>query len=272
MKASKTATQTTHSQVQQKEQKPFFSKDQHTPFFSKNQQGIAGEYSGSNNKPFFNKTIIQTNLKVGQPNDKYEQEADAVADKVVGQMNAPATIQKKCATCEGEEEIQQKPVVNSIQTKPASEATTAPSGLQTRLNATKSSGQFLPKETAASMGAAIGADFSTVKIHTNSNAVQMNQQLGAQAFAHGSDIYFNKGKYDTNSDSGNRLLAHELTHTVQQGASVQQKEMHRSSVEQHNVGFNNIALARQNNITSVGSNPMIQRWPGDGMIPPGDCS
>ena len=49
-------------------------------------------------------------------------------------------------------------------------------------------------------------------MHTNSGSVQMNQELGVPAFTHGSDIYFNSGKYDTQSSGGQRLLAHELTH------------------------------------------------------------
>ena len=67
------------------------------------------------------------------------------------------------------------------------------------------------------MESAFGTDFSQVRIHTNSTAIQMNKELNAQAFTHGSDIYFNSGKYDPSSSSGQHLLAHELTHTVQQG-------------------------------------------------------
>ena len=55
--------------------------------------------------------------------------------------------------------------------------------------------------------------------HTNSSAIQMSKELGAHAFTHGSDIYFNSGKYDSQSREGQHLLAHELTHTVQQGNS-----------------------------------------------------
>ena len=74
------------------------------------------------------------------------------------------------------------------------------------------------------MEAGFGVDFSGVRIHDNSNAEQMSQQFNAQAFTNGNDIYFNSGKYDTSSSSGKHLLAHELTHTIQQGASVQRKE------------------------------------------------
>ena len=67
------------------------------------------------------------------------------------------------------------------------------------------------------MEGAFGTDFSSVRVHTDSSAVQMNKELGAQAFTNGSDIYFNEGKFDTGSSGGQHLLAHELTHTVQQG-------------------------------------------------------
>jgi hypothetical protein len=69
------------------------------------------------------------------------------------------------------------------------------------------------------MESGFGSDFGNVRIHTDSTAVQMNQELGAHAFTNGSDIYFNQGKYQPNSKDGQHLLAHELTHTVQQGAS-----------------------------------------------------
>ncbi len=69
------------------------------------------------------------------------------------------------------------------------------------------------------MESGFGADFSQVRVHTDDRAVSLSQDLSAQAFTHGSDIYFNQGKYDPGSSAGSHLLAHELTHTVQQGAS-----------------------------------------------------
>ena len=69
------------------------------------------------------------------------------------------------------------------------------------------------------MEAAFGADLSGVRVHTGGDAAQISQSLGAHAFTHQSDIYFNTGTYDPHSLSGQRLLAHELTHTVQQGAT-----------------------------------------------------
>ncbi len=61
-------------------------------------------------------------------------------------------------------------------------------------------------------------DFSSIRIHTDNNAIQMNRKLNAQAFTHGRDIYFGSGKYNYGTSSGKRLLVHELTHVVQQRA------------------------------------------------------
>jgi hypothetical protein len=67
------------------------------------------------------------------------------------------------------------------------------------------------------MSRAFHADFSNVNIHTDSEAVGMNRELQAQAFTHRNDIYFNAGKFNPDSADGKRLLAHELTHVLQQG-------------------------------------------------------
>jgi hypothetical protein len=87
-----------------------------------------------------------------------------------------------------------------------------PIGLESRLNASKGGGNALAPEVRAFMEPRFGADFSSVRVHTGGEAVQMNRELGAQAFAHGSDIYFGAGK----SPGNNELTAHELTHVVQQ--------------------------------------------------------
>ncbi len=108
-----------------------------------------------------------------------------------------------------------------------SQELTAPSTASTDIEAsiqqTKGGGQPLEDKVREPMEQAFGADFSGVRIHTDSSAVGMNQELGAQAFTHGNDIYFDDGKYNPQSSEGKHLLAHELTHTVQQGASIQRK-------------------------------------------------
>ena len=78
------------------------------------------------------------------------------------------------------------------------------------------------------MSNAFNSDFSDVNIHTSPVAQQMNHELGAQAFTYGKDIYFNQGKYSPESRSGKHLLAHELTHTLQQ-KGMMQKSVQKTS-------------------------------------------
>jgi len=180
---------------------------------------------------------VQTKLTVGEPNDPYEQEADRVADQVL--RMAEPRVQAKCA-CGGEagaegecaackaqrlgiqrqaqaETAQREEVVQAQSDSAPSEA--APD-LEQRLNGSRGSGHALPSDTRGAMEAAFGADFGGVRVHTGNEAVQMNRELSAHAFTHGSDIYFNAGKYEPGSVEGKGLLAHELTHVGQQGHSI----------------------------------------------------
>ncbi|MGF1488186.1 MAG: DUF4157 domain-containing protein, partial [Prochloraceae cyanobacterium] len=88
--------------------------------------------------------------------------------------------------------------------------------LETKLNNSKGGGSPLPETTKGFMESRFGADFSDVKIHDNSTASSMSESISAQAFTTGSDIYFNTGKYSPDSNEGKSLLAHELTHVLQQ--------------------------------------------------------
>ena len=87
------------------------------------------------------------------------------------------------------------------------------------LASSKGGGSALPGDTRTFMESRFNADFSGVRIHTNTTAQNLSRHVNAQAFAHGNDIYFNSGKFSPNSSQGGNLLAHELTHTIQQGAS-----------------------------------------------------
>ncbi|MGK7927169.1 MAG: DUF4157 domain-containing protein [Spirulina sp.] len=80
------------------------------------------------------------------------------------------------------------------------------------------------------------ADFSRVKIHTDDKAAQYNRQLQARAFTLGNDIFFAKNKFQPESQSGKALIAHELTHTIQQGVSAQRKEEESWTDPLHNFG------------------------------------
>ncbi len=302
MKVAEAPKSTTAKNTIQAKRQPFFNKDGEGSFFSKSTENTTPFFK-HNTLPVKGKQVgIQPKLTIGKPNDKYEVEADAMADKVVQRLsesksNSPleggkgdvfnysgqGAVQTKCSTCEEKEklqkkddnevsesniEVQRKPIFESnaeqpeanVQTKPVApfiqtkcasceqeeklqkkeeevseksvqlkeseeeiqaKDINSPSGgqgaLQSRLDYSKGGGNSLPSNVQTSMGSAFGADFSNVKVHTGSEAVQMNKDLNAQAFTYGSDIYFNQGKYNPNTSSGQHLLAHELTHTIQQG-------------------------------------------------------
>ncbi|MFZ3383025.1 MAG: DUF4157 domain-containing protein [Candidatus Methanoperedens sp.] len=171
-----------------------------------------------------NSKALQAKLIIGQPGDIYEQEADRMAEQVM-RMSEPHV---------------------SNETKVSN--TQASSDLQQRLNNSKGSGKTLPEDMRSSFESALGADFSTVNIHTGTDSIEMNKELGAQAFTHGSDIYFNAGKYDPASNSGRQLLAHELMHTVQQGGSalLSRKQTGKTENEYLKSGAPNIQAAWYN--------------------------
>ncbi|WDE14525.1 DUF4157 domain-containing protein [Thalassomonas haliotis] len=92
-----------------------------------------------------------------------------------------------------------------------------------RIGERQGSGQAMDTNTKHFMEANFHKDFSNVRIHNDNEANQLSQQLHAQAFTLKQDIYFNAGKYNPDSRSGKHLLAHELTHVVQQNAALADK-------------------------------------------------
>lgn len=190
---------------------------------------------------------IQPKLTVGEPNDQYEQEADQVADQVM-RMSAPpappAPLQRQGIDVESdaEDSLQTKPLASSITPlvqrqaisededaiQPKSESAIvqrlgdgAPdvgNHLEQQLNS-GSGGSPLPDDVRSFMETRFQSDFSGVQVHTGSAAVQMNRDLGAQAFTHKQNIYYGAGK----SPGKDALTAHELTHVVQQTGAAQMK-------------------------------------------------
>jgi hypothetical protein len=182
---------------------------------------------------------VQAKLTVGQPNDPYEQEADRVADQVMRmpdsqvmeepddsplQAGTTPSIQRMCADCAAEEKtVQRQPALEEeapVQAKEQTGKTPQVSpGIESRLTARQGQGTPLPKATRNFMESRMGQDFSGVRIHSDGEAAQLNRELKAQAFTRGQDVFFGAGKYGPETGDGKRLLAHELTHVVQQRAS-----------------------------------------------------
>ena len=134
-------------------------------------------------------------------------------------------IQKKGDPLKEEED---KSKNTAVQAKPEAAATTAPSQVTSKIESAAGKGNALPAKAQQEMSDSFGVDFSSVRIHNDSEAAGMNKELQAQAFTHGSDIYFNEGKFDPESARGKFLLAHELTHVVQQNSDIKKKSIQRT--------------------------------------------
>ena len=260
----------------EKKDKPFFSKENHTPFFN---------------------TGIQTKLSVGKPGDKYEKEADNMADAVVNSSSskpfiqnkeiskvqretlAPPKEEEKLGTAEQRMEedkmLQEKPIIQkeenseeeemlnmkeapeeeeminmqeeeeeeTLQAKSNKASQASTQNLPQQLKNKSGKGKSLSKRTKAEMEASFETDFSDVNIHTDEEAVKMNKELNAQAFTYGRDVYFNSGKFDPGSKKGKHLLAHELTHVVQQNSS---KQIRREAETDAAGNYTNNYIFRQN--------------------------
>lgn len=179
-------------------------------------------------------SFFQPKLSISPPNDIHEQEADAMAEKImrmpVNENNffKPANniVQRKCAHCEEEEK-------NQIQKKSAntSEISAAPFIVNDVIH---SNGHPLDGSTKSFMESGFGYDFSNVEIHDDSLAHQSSSQINALAYTHGNHIVFGEGQYQPNTPKGKQLLAHELTHVVQQNSGIVSRQIQRACFESSN--------------------------------------
>jgi pyrrolidone-carboxylate peptidase len=178
-------------------------------------------------------TLVQTKLRVNAPGDRFEAEADRVAEWVV---RAPAAaretvavergtdpaVQCACAGCKSghpctecahdddEESLQRAATsTTAVEVTPAMDAEIA---------ALRDGGRPLSPPERAFFEPRFGQDFGAVRVHSGAGASRAAEALRARAFTVGHDIVFGDGEYAPGTDDGRRLLAHELTHTIQQGA------------------------------------------------------
>ena len=163
--------------------------------------------------------IIQPKLTIGAVNDPLEHEADRVADQVmrmpdpdVSVAAAPPRVSRKCAGCEEEEELQKK------EAGPQPATHEAPASVHEVL---RSPGQPLDAATRACFEPRFGRDFSGIRVHTDAPAAASARYVNAFAYTVGNSIVFGPGRYAPGTQEGRRLIAHELTHVVQQGGTAQ---------------------------------------------------
>jgi Domain of unknown function (DUF4157)/Glutaminase len=157
---------------------------------------------------------LQTKLTVSQPGDAYEQEADRVAEQVM-RMPAPGTAMPSIVP-EQDESLMRK------EGKASGAGGRAIEGAPPIVNSALSSGgQPLDAGTRTFMESRFGYNFSDVRVHTNGQAAESTQAVNARAYTVESDVVFGEGQYKPGTGEGQRLLAHELTHVVQQEPNTQ---------------------------------------------------
>ena len=207
---------------------------------------------------------LQAKLTVGAAGDQYEQEADRVAAQVVKTINQPqgqgqdlplqqsadkGALQRSASESlqrtdlGDEEDIQRQSTVPDV----TQAGDPVPVELEAEIQNAKGSGQALDSGLQQRMGQAMGADFSQVKIHTDTQADRFNQAIQAKAFTTGQDVFFQQGAYNPTSPTGQGLIAHELTHVVQQTGNGIQRT---SAGEQ---------ISISNAPSQTGDSPVVQR-------------
>jgi hypothetical protein len=166
---------------------------------------------------------IQTALQVSQPGDAAEREAVATARKVVT-MRRPTIAPHPLGIARAPAIPVPRPSAPSARPAASASARTGvPSAIEGAIRAAGGSGAPLGEEVRRFTEPRFRADFSRVRIHTDARAASLATRLGARAFTYGRDIFFNTGQYAPQTPEGMELLAHELTHTIQQREAVQRE-------------------------------------------------
>lgn len=151
-------------------------------------------------------------LRISSPSDPAEREAESTARRVMTMGAPPVRAQGG------------GPVVARAATGPA----TASAAVSAEVARRRGGGSPLPQTVRSFMEPRFRADFRRVRVHTDEGAARLSRMLNAHAFTVGSDIFFARGAFNPNTREGAGLLAHELTHTIQQGAAAQEPQVSRS--------------------------------------------
>ncbi len=212
---------------------------------------------------------LQAKLRIGQPGDMYEQEADRVEDAVIRMPEPEMQRQVEPEEEEEEEMLQAKSREDTIPE--------VSNNLESQINAIKGGGRPLAKSERAYFEPRFGTDFSQVRLHTDSQAAESTRPVNAKAYTLGQDVVFGAGQYAPGTIEGRRLMAHELTHVVQQTHGLSSKAisfdpmqsdtrfLHRSNTVQ------SACIERTPNhqqpisvskIPDVAGNTTIRRWSG----------
>jgi hypothetical protein len=184
---------------------------------------------------FFNRqtglnAVVETKLTVGSANDAHEHEANRMADMVMRKPDNSRTevrdtiitpvIQRACAHCEQEKEQ----TAQRKETGAAISGFTAPPSVS---KAISRSGSGLDSNAKTFMESRFNRSFDNVQVHTDSESAASARDISARAYTSGNHIVFGDGQYQPNTEEGRHLLAHELTHTIQQetNSTIQRKKI-----------------------------------------------
>ena len=158
---------------------------------------------------------LQPRLRITPPGDRYEREAERTADAVLRSSAAPHTPPR---------------ISPLLQRHADHDAAHPPSTLAADLRRLRGRGRALPEAERRYFEPRFGRDFSDVRLHTGSTANRLAGSVSAHAFASGRDVVFAAGQYRPGTATGRRLLAHELTHVVQQGSAARAVQRQSTSV------------------------------------------
>ncbi len=164
---------------------------------------------------------VQRKLTIGEAGDKYEQEADLAAKQIVQHMHAPFSGNSPHPNLPADKAVKRRPEKNLIVQRLSARKSRAVSPeLEASIQQARSGGRPLDKSIRQSMEQSFGANFNGVRVHTNAQADRLNRSLLSRAFTTKQDVFFKRGEYQPSSRGGQELIAHELTHVVQQNGSV----------------------------------------------------
>jgi hypothetical protein len=168
-----------------------------------------------------------SSLQVSSPTDAAEVEAERVAHRIVS-MPAPAA---PAAPTQGlRSPLVSRLAASVLQRRETQTTTVVPPALAAEMSGAAGGGAPLPNGVKGFMESRFGARFDNVRVHTDARAQKMNNDVNAKAFTVGSQIFFSGGAFQPDSKDGRQLLAHELTHTIQQGAVAQAPKVQRSAL------------------------------------------
>ena len=202
-----------------------------------------------NAQAFPSRTIVHAKLEMTEPGDQDEQEANTVANAVVSGEKISRKISGSAGSSSGIAVSQQ---------------------MESQLSQLKGGGRQMPDGLRSMMESGFGQDFSSVRLHTDSDAASMSSSIQAKAFTHGNDIYFNQGQFSPETAEGQRLVAHELTHVAQGNERVAREVSSKTKYQAKKAGveLNIIFFLIRNGFNKIQICAILGNWQHESNLDP----